>query len=144
MEPVEGCADTSVQGGARPTWIVLQIHGLVPLKKGPFYTSKRVEEFLRDAYQLYPGCVCIVIDDFADAGWYPQHGYEWLDMYGDKRRRHPRKDEELNAPIGYLQHDGLAALKAGSVTLFKRRGVHANVPVYAFPANMREKCDDGQ
>ena len=65
---------------------------MAPKKKGPFYSTKMVEEFLREAYKINPEIICIVIDMAAeDATWYPEHGYAWLDINGDRRRRHPRK-----------------------------------------------------
>lgn len=117
-----------------PTWIITQQHGMVPDRKGPFYSNKRVEEFLREAYQTYPGCICIVIDGPIDNAWSPQHGYEWLDINGDKRRRHPRTVEQENKPIGYLRHRDLAALGEGSCSLHRRRDWQANIPVYAYPS----------
>lgn len=116
-----------------PTWIIVQRHGMTPDKKGPLYTNKRVEEFLRDLYSIYPGCICIVVNDLGAAGWHPQHGYEWLDMYGDRRRRHPRKHEQENEPVGYLRPSGLEALKTGGAHLYKRRDWQANIPVYLYP-----------
>lgn len=74
-----------------PTWIIMQHPNEVPRRKGPFYTTKLVEDFLREAYARYPDCVLIVIDGPIDNTWSPQHGYEWLDMFGDRRKRHPRK-----------------------------------------------------
>lgn len=116
-----------------PTWIILQRHGMVPDKKGPFFGTKRIEEFLRELYSLYPGCICIVVNDIGEAGWHPQHGYEWLDMYGDNRRRHPRNTEHENKPIGYLRPSGLELLKTGGAHLYRRRDWQANIPVYAYP-----------
>lgn len=118
-----------------PTWIILQRQGMVPDKKGPFYETKRVEEFLRELYSLYPGCICIVITDIGEAGWHPEHGYEWLDIYGDRRRRHPRKDEQQGQtkPIGYLRCSGVEFLKTGSACVYKHRDWQAYVPVYAYP-----------
>lgn len=117
-----------------PTWIIVQRHGMVPDKKGPFCETQRVEEFLRELYSLYPGCICIVVNDLGAAGWYPDHGYEWLDIYGDNRRRHPREDEQGNKPVGYLRPSGLELLKTGGAHLYARRDWQANIPVYAYPA----------
>ena len=79
-----------------PTYIITQEPKQTPRKKGPFYSSEMVENFLREAYGLYPGIICIVITDPLDNGWYPEHGYEWLDINGDRRKRHPRKDQPSN------------------------------------------------
>jgi len=75
-----------------PTWIITQQPNEVPFRKGPFYDNKFVEAFLREAYRLYPEIICIVVDGALDNTWWPQHGYEWLDINGDGRKRHPRKD----------------------------------------------------
>ena len=75
-----------------PTFIITQEPNETPRKKGPFYSNKMVEDFLREAYRLYPEIICVVITDPIDNGWYPEHGYEWLDINGDRRKRHPRKD----------------------------------------------------
>lgn len=117
------------------TWIVCQRHGMVPDRKGPFFETKRIEEFIRELYNLYPGCICTVIDTGPSEGdiW-PTHGYEWLDMYGDKRKRHPRKVESANKPVGYLRPSDLDLLKTGSAHLYRRRDWQANIPVYAYPS----------
>ena len=81
-----------------PTYIVTQEVGMAPRKKGPFYALKMVEEFLREAYKLDPKITCIVIDGPLDETWYPEHGYAWLDIHGDRRRRHPRKDRPTAGP----------------------------------------------
>ncbi|PWE54372.1 hypothetical protein DEM27_19855 [Metarhizobium album] len=119
-----------------PTWIIHQRYGMVPDKKGPFHETKRIEEFLRDLYSLYPGSICIVVNDLGAAGWHPQHGFEWLDEFGDKRRRHPRKDahDGQTMPIGYLRGSDREMLKTGSVCLYKRRDWQAHIPVYAYPS----------
>lgn len=75
-----------------PTWIITQQSNEVPVRKGPFHDNKFVEAFLREAYRLYPAIICIVVDGPVDNTWWPQHGYEWLDINGDGRKRHPRKD----------------------------------------------------
>lgn len=75
-----------------PTWIITQQPNEVPFRKGPFHDNKFVEAFLREAYRLYPEIICIVVDGQLDNTWWPQHGYEWLDINGDGRKRHPRKD----------------------------------------------------
>ena len=74
------------------TWIIRQAPGEVPARKGPFPTAKLVEEFLRESYRLYPNDIHIVIDGVENNDWWPQHGYEFLDVHGDRRKRHPRKD----------------------------------------------------
>lgn len=126
-----------------PTWIIVQRHGMVPDKKGPFHKTKRIEEFLRDLYRLYPGCICIVVNDLGSIGWHPQHGYEWLDMYGDNRRRHPRKDQQDNKPIGFLRPSGLELLKTGGARLYRHRDWQANIPVYAYPSDTKGQTDAG-
>ncbi|KKX28258.1 hypothetical protein [Rhizobium sp. LC145] len=76
-----------------PTYIITQEPRQVPRRKGPFYGNKMVEDFLREAYRYNPEIICIVIDmEAEDNTWYPEHGYEWLDINGDGRKRHPRKD----------------------------------------------------
>jgi hypothetical protein len=75
-----------------PTWIITQQPNEVPFRKGPFHDNKLVEAFLREAYRLYPEIICIVVDGPVDNTWWPQHGYEWLVINGDGRKRHPRKD----------------------------------------------------
>jgi len=76
-----------------PTYIITQEPRQVPRRKGPFYGKKMVEDFLREAYRYNPDIICIVIDmEYEDNTWYPEHGYEWLDINGDGRKRHPRKD----------------------------------------------------
>lgn len=78
---------------SHPTYIITQEPGMVPKKKGPFFMTKTVDDFLREAYSLNPQIICIVVDmEAVDETWYPEHGYAWLDIYGDRRRRHPRKD----------------------------------------------------
>lgn len=78
-----------------PTYIITQELGMVPRRKGPFFGNKMVEGFLRDAYRYNPDIICIVIDmETEDNTWYPEHGYEWLDVNGDRRRRHPRKERK--------------------------------------------------
>lgn len=80
------------------TWIITQKPKEVPRRCGPFRDTKTVEKFLRDSYRLYPEQICIVIDGLLDNMWWPQHGYEFLDMFGDKRKRHPRKDARATTP----------------------------------------------
>lgn len=78
-----------------PTYVITQEPGQVPRRKGPFFGNKMVEGFLRDAYRYSPDMICIVIDmENEDNTWYPEHGYEWLDINGDRRRRHPRKEQK--------------------------------------------------
>ena len=77
----------------RPTWIITQELGMVPKRKGPFFKTEMVDDFLREAYRLNPLIVCTVVTlENGDDTWWPESGYEWLDIYGDRRRRHPRKD----------------------------------------------------
>ncbi|WP_288430242.1 hypothetical protein [uncultured Agrobacterium sp.] len=95
-----------------PTYIITQEAGMVPRRKGPFFGNKMVEDFLRDAYRYDPAIICIVIDmESEDNTWYPEHGYEWLDINSDRRKRHPRKDRpkqtnappsNMSAPKGYV------------------------------------------
>lgn len=78
---------------ARPTWIITQELGMVPMRKGPFFATKMVDDFLREAYRLNPLIICTVVTlDNGDNTWWPESGHEWLDINGDRRRRHPRKD----------------------------------------------------
>ncbi len=82
-----------------PTYIITQEPREVPRRKGPFFGNKMVEDFLRDAYRYNPDIICIVIDmETEDNTWYPEHGYEWLDINGDGRKRHPRKDRPKQPP----------------------------------------------
>lgn len=61
----------------------------MPIRKGPYNNTKIMEQMLRDIYKLSPGCLAIVVD--LPETSYPEHGFTWLDMYGDRRRKHPRK-----------------------------------------------------
>lgn len=93
-----------------PTYVITQEPGMVPKKKGPFYSTKMVEEFLREAYKLNPEIICIVMDmTEADATWYPEHGHAWLDIYGDRRRRHPRRDQPKGSAALSAQQPAAAA-----------------------------------
>ncbi len=75
------------------TWIITQEPGMVPMRKGPFFATKMVDDFLREAYRLNPLVTCTVITlENGDNTWWPESGLEWLDIHGDRRRRHPRKD----------------------------------------------------
>lgn len=95
-----------------PTWIIVCRPGLVPDRKGPLPTPKLVEDMLRGLYALYPDCLCIVIDMPHTS--YPQSAREWLDMYGDKRRKElPRR--ALCGPPGVGGPDG---------ETFSPRGTH--------------------
>lgn len=86
-----------------PSWVIVMRPGLVPDRKGPFHTNKLVEDMLRGLYECYPDCLCIVIDMPATS--YPQSAREWLDMYGDKRRKElPRG--ALCGPAGVRVLDG--------------------------------------
>lgn len=101
-----------------PTYIITQEPRQVPRRKGPFYGKKMVEDFLREAYRYNPEIICIVIDvESEDNTWYPESGYEWLDINGDGRKRHPRKDRPstpspLNLVAGILTVDMNAPLTA--------------------------------
>lgn len=66
-------------------YIIMQRHGMIPDRKGPFVNSKHVEKFLREVYETQPDTVCTVIE-MPDIS-YPQSGRQWLDMYGDQRRK---------------------------------------------------------
>lgn len=68
-----------------PQYIIVHRPGLVPDRKGPFYTDKQIENMLRGLYEIYPDCICTVISMPHTS--YPQSGREWIAMYGDKRRR---------------------------------------------------------
>ena len=76
-------------------YVILQKHGEVPRRIGPCQDKKAVESTLREAYTAYPDCICIVINLPGES--YPQHGREWLDMYGDKRK--PRLTVARSAPL---------------------------------------------
>ncbi len=87
----------AIMAGAtpRPTWIITQELGMVPKRKGPFFKTEMVDDFLREAYSLNPLIVCTVVTlENGDDTWWPESGHEWLDIYGDRRRRHPRKDRD--------------------------------------------------
>lgn len=89
-----------------PTYIITQEPHKVPKRKGPFFGNKMVENFLRDAYGDNPDIICIVIDmETEDNTWYPEHGYEWLDINGDGRKRHPRKDRSKASPAPQVMGD---------------------------------------
>ncbi len=65
-------------------YVIQQKTGEVPRLLGPCPNKRVVESLLRESYTAYPDCICIVVDMPVTA--YPQHGREWLDMYGDKRK----------------------------------------------------------
>ncbi len=97
MPPVDQAAGGE-QAPKYPTYIITQEPREVPRRKGPFFGKKMVEDFLREAYRYNPDIVCIVIDmETEDNTWHPEHGYEWLDVNGDRRKRHPRKDRPRSA-----------------------------------------------
>jgi hypothetical protein len=68
------------------TYIIVQrAPNLVPERKGGYRDSRHVEAMLRELYTADPNVTCIVID--LPVTSYPAHGREWLDMYGDRRRK---------------------------------------------------------
>jgi hypothetical protein len=72
------------------SYVILQeSSNLTPVRKGPYNTKALMGSMLREIYKLYPNCLAIVVD-MPDTS-YPEHGYTWLDIYGDRRRTHPRK-----------------------------------------------------
>lgn len=66
-------------------FVIVQRTGMVPYRKGPLANKQHIESMLRELYEIYPDCTCTVINMPAES--YPQSGREWLDMYGDKRRK---------------------------------------------------------
>lgn len=81
------------------TYVILQRVGMMPQRKGPYTAGKdrkHIEQMLRELYALYPDCICIVANDVPRHTDF-QHGYEFLDMHGDRRKKHPRALAETAA-----------------------------------------------
>jgi len=113
-----GIAAANAQPSELPTWVILHRPGMVPQRKGPFSDKKLIENMLRDLYQLYPDCICDVIDMPHES--YPESGREWLAMYGDKRRKpipaalaHAQSDSAGDATLHGFTLEDLAAITDG-------------------------------
>jgi hypothetical protein len=78
-----------IESGVNSYVILQESPNLIPVRKGPYNTKSLMDSMLREIYKLYPSCLAIVVDMPETS--YPEHGYTWLDIYGDRRRRHPRK-----------------------------------------------------
>lgn len=97
-----------------PDWVIVQRPGMTPDRKGPFPNEKCLEEMLRELYKLYPDCCCTVIAMPHTS--YPQSGREWLDMYGDKRRKklpRPRMEKWRGLLLWALYHHQGASSDVG-------------------------------
>ncbi|CAM4080798.1 hypothetical protein BOTU111921_10595 [Bordetella tumbae] len=66
------------------TFVIFTQPGKVPQRKGPYPTTKFVEEALREIQAAYPDATSMVIQ--MPNICHPQSGVEWIDMYGDKRK----------------------------------------------------------
>ncbi len=76
----DGCDDVR-------EWIIVNRPGLVPDRKGPMADAKHTERMLRELYEVYPDCVCTVVQ--MPNSSYPESGREWLSINGDRRRKPP-------------------------------------------------------
>lgn len=86
-------------------FVIVQRPGMVPDRKGPCADKKHLEDMLRELYEIYPDCTCTVIE--LPHTSYPQSGREWLDMYGDKRRKklpRPRMEKFRGLLLWTLYH----------------------------------------
>lgn len=119
MVPPQVLPGATMADNPHPTWIITQEPGMVPMRKGPFFTTKMVDDFLREAYRLYPLIVCTVITlENGDNTWWPESGYEWLDVNSDRRRRHPRKDRaEILSSTKAVPVDATAEMIAAAMAV---------------------------
>jgi hypothetical protein len=70
-------------------YLILQhTRDLVPQRKGPYNSREAMEQSLREIYELYPHCIAIVADMPETS--YPEHGFTWIDINADRRKKHPR------------------------------------------------------
>lgn len=102
--PASSCwASSTLIGGTMPRrqyWIIALRPGLCAVRKGPFTDRIDVQAMLRSLYATHPCWRCAVIDGVDEFNYCS--GREWLNTFGDRRRKKLPPETAPNARVSGL------------------------------------------